>query len=170
MCIRDRILGTNTNFPWTTIEELLANEDETSTSFRIKGYIREVPTKLYKQDLAMVCAFCCNCVEYAPSRIKCSTCQNARVVVFHFSITLGENAPDFLPRASPELKVFVAGKHAEVLLDMTVEDYLESYRHRKKVVEKLKQLEGEFVTISINRARFPGKNYGYQLVNTYLTK
>ena len=40
----NHVVGTNTNFPWTTIEELRSNTDENSTSFRIQGYVRKVHT------------------------------------------------------------------------------------------------------------------------------
>lgn len=56
-------MTTNTDYPWTSIEELLLNEDESVASFRLHGYIREilpVPWVLHakrnwKQSLAMVC-------------------------------------------------------------------------------------------------------------------
>ena len=57
------VVTTNTDYPWTSIEELLLNEDESVASFRLHGYIREilpVPWVLHakrnwKQSLAMVC-------------------------------------------------------------------------------------------------------------------
>ena len=57
------VVTTNTDYPWTCIEELLLNEDESVASFRLHGYIREilpVPWVLHakrnwKQSLAMVC-------------------------------------------------------------------------------------------------------------------
>ena len=57
------VVTTDTDYPWTSIEELLLNEDESVASFRLHGYIREilpVPWVLHakrnwKQSLAMVC-------------------------------------------------------------------------------------------------------------------
>ena len=106
------------------------------------------------------------CLKFTPHRTKCADCQKNRKVIFHFSLTLGEYSPDWLlPGASgPELKIFVAGKHAEDLLGITVEEHLQDGR---KFAAKLSQLEGKHVSISINRAMDQSKNYGYQLVNSY---
>jgi len=92
-------------------------------------------------------------------------------VVFHFHLTLVEYCPSQeIQNATPELKLFISGRHAQELLQAEVKDYIESNPYvskRKEVHDKLESLLQKPVTISVIRAREVDKNYGYQIVNSY---
>ena len=120
----------------------------------------------------MICRFCCTAQSYDLKKIHCNNCNNDKLVVFHFTITLVEYSPiGIIQNASPELKLFISGKHAQELLQVTPEEYIEPNPYlsnkRKVVHEKLESLLHKFVTISVTRAREVDKNYGYQIVNSY---
>jgi len=156
---------------------LLLNEDESVASFRLHGYIREilpVPWVLHakrnwKQSLAMVCPFCCNTKSYDAKKVHCPDCDKDRVIVFHFILMLEEYLPSQeIRNASPELKLYLSGRHAQELLQISADEYINDISKRKIAHEKLDSLICKAVTISVCRASEPNKNYGYQIINSIL--
>ena len=70
-------------------------------------------------------------------------------------------------QCSPQLEVYLAGKHAEEFFQMTTEEYVNDTSKRKLLHDKFEDLLYKPVTISVSRAREDNKNYGYQIVNSY---
>lgn len=70
--------------------------------------------------------------------------------------------------ASPELKLYLSGRHAQELLQISADEYINDISKRKIAHEKLDSLICKAVTISVCRASEPNKNYGYQIINSIL--
>lgn len=168
------VVKTDTNFAWTSIEELESDIDENITYYRIHGYVRKTShsNRSWKQSLCMVCPHCCNVRKYDANKIKCADCPNDRLVTFHFVLTLEEYMPDRALQTSspPKLNLFLAGKHAEDLLKVTAEQYSSDAENRKKVTEIFQNLIDKPATFSISRASEMDKNYGYQIVYSYFVQ
>lgn len=163
-------MTTNTNFPWTCIEELLKNEDEKSNTFRVKGYIRQfVFGRDWKSNLVLLCSDCCTVTKYDRGKKQCQDCEcHQLTVVYHFKLILEEYRPQPLPRKSPTIKLFLCGSHAARLLKMEPEEYTQTALNRAQINQKLESLTDKLVVVSITRARDSAmKSYGYQIVNSY---
>ncbi len=164
------VVSTNTDFPWITIQELEKDAtDPAITSFRLRGYVSDVAkTKTLKSTLALVCAFCCKVASYDGRNLKCPDCQKERAIIFHLSLVIEEYLPQLMVRSgSPNLKLFLAGKHAENLLGVTAQEYASTPSVRKIVSTKLQGLLDKAVTLSVCRSADEGKHYGYQIVYSY---
>ena len=163
-------MTTNTNFPWTCIEELLKNEDEKSNTFRVKGYVRQfVYGRDWKSNLVLLCTDCCTVTKYDRGKKQCQDCQcHDLSVIYHFQLILEEYRPMPLPRKSPTIKLFLCGSHATRLLGMEAEEYTQTAMKRAQINQKLESLTDKLVVVSITRARDSSmKSYGYQIVNSY---
>ena len=160
--------------PWTSVSELNENMDDTINAFRIQGYVRNVSDdrKKWKQSLCVVCNNCCEVGKYEQSsrKLKCPKCQKNREIAFHFTLEIEEFSPRHLSQHSPKLKLFLAGHHANKLLDETADNFVQSPEVRKNVHEKMEYLLNKLVTISILRMwnnDDSEKNCAYQIVDSY---
>ena len=96
------LVNTDSDFPWTSIEELLSTEDdeaETLSSFRLHGYIGDISKNSskrqnWKNSLAMLCPFCCIVKNYDAKKVHCEDCDNDRNIVFQFVLILQEYLPN----------------------------------------------------------------------------
>ena len=164
---------TNTNFPWTTIEELKQMQDQDTNSFRVQGYISTLKFSRpnWKQCVVMVCPFCCNVIKFDAKKFFCQDCKNNRILAYHFKLIFEEYSPQgIIPSMSPKLELFLAGYHAEVLVQISVKEFLDNTDKRREVFEKLEGLVDEPVLISLSRACEPDKNYGYQIINSFIVR
>ena len=116
----------------------------------------------------MVCSICCEISEYSHRKINCPTCKTDRQIIFHFTLDIEEySSTRDLPQNSPTLSLFVAGAHADRLLETSAKDYVESDEIRETVNEKLNSLMGKLVILNIIRVRDSSDHhFGYQIVDS----
>ena len=147
---------------------MLKNEDEQANTFRLKGYVREINYgRDWKANLAFIDSENCTLAKF--DRVKSQNRENVndRPIIYHFKLVLEEYGPEVLPRNSPTLPVYLCGSHATRLLGMEPEEYARTALNRALVRNKLDSTKDKLAVLSIVRSRDPGKNYGYQIVNTY---
>ena len=127
-----------------------------------------VPLVYWKQALCMVCSTCCEISEYSHRKINCPNCKTDREIIFHFTLDIEEySSTRDLPQNSPTLSLFVAGAHAERLLDASAKEYVASEEIRETVNEKLNSLMGKFVILNVIRVRDSSDHhFGYQVTDS----
>ena len=147
---------------------MLKNDDEQASTFRLKGYIRDIDYgRNWKDNLAFVDSENCTLAKFDRVKSQNRDSVNDRPIIYHFKLVLEEYCPEVLPRNSPTLSVYLCGSHATRLLDMEPEEYARTALNRALVRNKLDSTKDKLAVLSISRVKDSGKNYGYQIVNTY---
>lgn len=160
-------ITTNTNFMWMTLEEL-ENANEIGNNFRLNGNVQvQISKKDWKNGLCLVCLDCCLAKKYDNQHISCGKCKKDCKISFHFKLTFQDySQEDLLPKSRPQLKLYLAGHHAETLLRISADEFAKDNSKRDVIIKKLEDLNGKPVILSVCRMLEDDKNVSYQIVHS----